>query len=144
MVEIKIDISDELLKFVDKLIEKGTFSSRKEFFQHAIRLLAELYGYTPISLIDKLVSKLIEKKTPSMPTELSEEERNILLLFRESTFLYPEEIWARAIENAYITGTKPPTKEKVYELIDKLVKKGFLERIKRNGETLIKILRKVD
>jgi len=144
MVKITVDIPEEIIKFIEKKISEGLFSSKEEFIMHAVRLLAELYGIGGISILEKLITVFTEKKKPLRPSELSEEEAYILSLFRESTFLYPEEIWARVLEDSMIRGIKPLKKEIVFNTIEKLVEKGYLQKLKKDGETIIKILKRVE
>ena len=107
MVKIEVDVPDEILSFIDKKISEGLFSSREEFITHAIRFLAELYGFGGFALVDKILEYITRTRKIKEGIELSETELYVLSLFRESTFLYPEEIWARALEDAYIRSTKP-------------------------------------
>jgi len=144
MVEIKIDVPDEVLEFIKKKVEEGYFNNVEDFILHAIHLLSELYGMGGVSILERIVTMWMPKTKPEKPSELSEDEMYVLSLFRESTFLYPEEIWARALEDAMIKGTKPKEKDKIFKAVEELVKKGYLQELKKDGEKIIKILKKVN
>ncbi len=144
MVEIKIDVPNEVLEFIKKKVEEGYFNTPEDFILHAIHLLSELYGIGGFSILEKIIGMLAPKpKTKKVP-ELSEDELYVLSLFRESTFLYPEEIWARALEDAMNRGVKPKDKDKIFKTVEELIKKGYLQELKKDGERIIKILKKVN
>ena len=71
---IKIRIPEKILAFIDQLIEKKIFETREEFILHAIRLLAELYGLSGVSVIDRIIDHYLKHKKARIPSELSEEE----------------------------------------------------------------------
>ncbi|RLI15542.1 hypothetical protein DRO49_05410, partial [Candidatus Bathyarchaeota archaeon] len=85
---------------------------------------------------------VLPSKKPKAAPELTEEETYVLSLFRESTFLYPEELWARALEDSIVRGVSPPKKEELFKAVENLIKRGYLQELKKNGERIIKILKK--
>lgn len=144
MVKITIDLPEELVNFIDKKVKEKLFQSREDYIVHAARLLAELYGIGGVSLLNQIISKVLPSKKPKAAPELTEEEAYVLSLFRESTFLYPEELWARALEDSIVRGVSPPKKEELFKAVENLIKRGYLQELKKNGEPIIKILKKVN
>ncbi len=144
MVEIKVDVPSEVLEFIKRKVEEGYFSSVEEFILHAVHFLTELYGIGGVSIIEKTLATLAPKARVKEIKELSEDEMYVLSLFRESTFLYPEEIWARALEDAMIRGIKPKNKETIFQAVENLIKKGYLQELKKDGDRIIKIVKRVD
>jgi len=145
MAEIKMEVPDKLLQAIDDLVNKGFFSSRDEFILHSLRFLLELYGAMGISLIDELAKRICPpKKKTKKGEELSQEEIFIMNLFGKSKFLYPLEIYSLALQESLKRGERPLTKEKVFEIVENLIKKGYLEKIKRGDEEIIKVVRRVE
>lgn len=144
MVEIKINVPNEVFEFIKKKVEEGYFNNIEDYILHAIHLLSELYGIGGISILEKILDMWMTKTRQEKLSELSEDEIYVLSLFRGSTFLYPEELWARALEDAMIKGIKPKEKSKIFKAVEELVKKGYLQELKKDGEKIIKILKRVN
>ena len=138
---ITIAIPDKVMAFINKKVSEGYFSSIEDFVKHAIYLLSELYGLPGTSTIEKLLNKL-QLSTSIQATEggLSKEEIYVLSLFGNNTFLYKEEIYARALGDAMRRRQKPYSKEKIMEIVDSLVQKGILEKIEKGPNIIIKKL----
>ena len=137
--EVKIMLPRKLYEKIEELVSGGLFSSVEEFVTHGTRLLAELYGLTSESLIKKIVEnvsgKVVEKP---LFEDLSPLERQILNAFGKSKYLYIDEYYSIILREFVTQGQTPPKKEEFYEIVNKLVEKGYLEKIERNGEIMLK------
>ena len=140
-MKLEVDLPDKLIEFIDGKVKEGLFKSREDFLVHAARFLAELYGFGGVSLIEELAKKIAGARRP---TGLTPEEEFILRLFGKSTFLYPMEIYSLALQESLAKGQKPLPKERVLEIVESLIKKGYLERIKRGNEELIKVVKRLE
>jgi len=135
---ITISIPNKVIDFINEKIAEGLFSSVEDFVKHAVYLLSELYGLPGTSIIEKLVRNLPPLRAQTAETDLSRDEMYILSLFGNNTFLYQEEIYARALGDAMRRRQKPYSKEKVMEIVDRLVEKGILEKIEKGPNIIIK------
>jgi len=136
-VEVKVEIPRKLYEFILKKIEEELFDSVEDYILYSVRLLSELYGFQGVSILDKIVEKVLMRKGVK-PSELSELEQWVLDTFGKSKFLFLDEYYSLILKDAMLRNVKPPSKEEFYKAIDKLVEKGYLEKIERDKDIIIR------